>query len=115
MGMFDELTCEHPLPQHSGVPDPGKNFQTKEFECYMEAYTITTGGRLLRGGVDTDYHGWLEFHEYRGRTWWSYQAKFTDGQLQAIELVESYTHTAPGEDDIMHYQPSVVSEETNGG
>jgi hypothetical protein len=44
MGMYDELTCEYPLPR----PEmQGRTFQTKTFECMLWQYTITTDGRLV--------------------------------------------------------------------
>jgi hypothetical protein len=101
------------------VPDPGKDFQTKDLECELSHYTITAAGRLLsETGVDTDYHGYLELHEFRGETWWSYRAKFTDGQFQSIEIIESYTHNLGDEDNIVHYpppcSPQTVSEVQRG-
>lgn len=52
MGMFDNITCEYPLP----LPDnqgelQGKDwrknqFQTKDFECLMDEYCIREDGTL---------------------------------------------------------------------
>jgi hypothetical protein len=44
MGMFDELTCEYPLPR---IDMQGRAFQTKDFECALWQYKITADGRLV--------------------------------------------------------------------
>lgn len=89
MGMFDEITCEYPLPE-SGyrVPFGHAGFQTKDLECLMDRYTISVEGRLIRHDVryewregdegdvfggylepvsetleDTGYHGDLRFYD----------------------------------------------------
>jgi len=97
MGMFDDVICEAPLPDGK----PGKNFQTKDFECpYLEKYTITADGRLLRDDpwwerpkdqpakpADMNFHGVLNFYGYNTETeeWREFNAKFTDGKLVEIE------------------------------
>ena len=97
MGMFDDVVCEVPLPDGK----PGKHFQTKDFEApYLEKYTITADGRLFRDKPwwerkkddppdpsDMNYHGTLNFYDYNTETkdWREFNAKFTDGQLVAIE------------------------------
>lgn len=43
MGMFDEVHCKFPLPEYDG----DGNFQTKDFDCLMDSYTITEDGRLV--------------------------------------------------------------------
>jgi len=48
MGMFDEITCEYPLP------DPevqAELFQTKSFEKLLDRYTITKDGHLIKHEV----------------------------------------------------------------
>lgn len=112
MGMFDDVRCEIPLPDSFA----GVNFQTKDFACEMDKYTITKGGRLVRRYTDplhqiwhmhskrkaiyaerdTDFHGWLKFYtsEGGGNTdlpykWYEYRAKFTDGNLVEIQRVET--------------------------
>jgi len=64
MGMFDDVRCEAPLPDcFTGV-----NFQTKDFACEMDKYTITKGGRLVRRYV-ADYEPTPESEwEYVGAT-----------------------------------------------
>jgi hypothetical protein len=44
MGLYDELTCRYPLPDHAVQH---KVFQTKSLERAMDSYTITSDGRLI--------------------------------------------------------------------
>lgn len=45
MGMFDDLRCRYPLPD----PEAQEwGFQTKDFDCLMDDYTITEDGRLIK-------------------------------------------------------------------
>lgn len=112
--MYDEITVHYPLPDNP----PINVFQTKDLECMLDDYTITTEGRLIHhvytyecvddpGSfvgyymkiisaelVDTGYHGDLNFYNTDrdsvtgGHTWWEYVARFTDGTLQWIKRVE---------------------------
>lgn len=115
MGMFDEVLCLYPLP--GGAPQQ-KVWQTKDFEMpYLEKYTITEDGRLLKhvGQFDSpaeeisDFHGDLNFYggNYSGSSWrgyltdddkrgewWSFVARFTSGRLTRL----THTHTV---DDYM--------------
>jgi hypothetical protein len=102
MGMFDDVVCEMPLPDNK----PGNRFQTKDFdEPYLEKYTITTDGRLLRDDpwwkrpkgkrsapVDMNFHGVLNFYDFNFETkeWREFNAKFTDGKLVSIEVVTEH-------------------------
>lgn len=98
MGMFDDVICEAPLPDGK----PGKHFQTKDFEApYLERYTITAEGRLLRDDpwwgrkegadaappTDMNFHGVLNFYDYNSKTeeWREFNAIFTHGQLEKIQ------------------------------
>lgn len=103
MGAVDYVTCEQELP---GLGFTKLAFRTKDFRPGGHYYTITEAGRLLyteyvfQGGyndpVDTDYHGWLTMNgglfelnadgEERYHSW-SYQVKFTDGQLMEIRFL----------------------------
>jgi hypothetical protein len=50
---------------------------------------------LPTGEVDTNYHGYLRFHEYSDAgEWWEYRAKFTDGVC--VELVCAEHHGPSG-------------------
>lgn len=95
MGMFDNLTCEYPLPAE---PKPHeKSFQTKDFDCQLDHYTITDDGRLLRDGAAVSYHGTFRFYTYTSDDmWFEYEAKFTDGRLIAIQLLSIYRNGDDG-------------------
>lgn len=99
MGMFDDVRCNYPLPD--GLVLSG--FQTKDFHCELDLYTITKEGRLMyQGSVfgggrekeplkDTQYHGLMRFYTSdNGHVWHAYQAKFTDGQL--VEILKLDEH-----------------------
>jgi len=45
MGMYDTVKCKYPLPQHTEVQD--HTFQTKDFDCVLDEYTITEDGKLV--------------------------------------------------------------------
>lgn len=53
MGLFDTVECDYllPDPRHQHL-----QFQTKDLACFMERYTITRDGRLLK-------HPWGDFLE----------------------------------------------------
>lgn len=99
MGMFDTVRCERSLPDGW---QPGEyELQTKDFDCYLELYVITSEGRLLRAearnapGRDVGFHGYVNFYGIEGDSnnpdarWHEYNAKFTNGNLDEIELVEN--------------------------
>lgn len=58
MGMFDDVRCERELPDGFD----GRDFQTKDFACELDKYTITADGRLKRryvsDWVPTDESEW---------------------------------------------------------
>ena len=101
MGMYDDVRCEVPLPDgYEG------SFQTKDFECTLALLTITKEGRLITNGRDgwdfdaadaprdLEFHGYFNFYDFNLRAdpqWREYRAKFTDGQLVAIEVVPDET------------------------
>lgn len=82
MGLFDDVICEMDLPK-CGDPCPHVSFQTKTFpDPYMDKYVIKSDGTLTRNGELFEYHGVLNFYTFHpgnGRTWWEWDAKFTDG------------------------------------
>ena len=93
MGMYDNVTCEVPLPDgYSGA------FQTKDFDCCMDRITIRADGRLVHDkrawtshdaatATDLNFHGIFNFYDYTiSRGWHEYEAKFTDGALVEIAL-----------------------------
>lgn len=92
MGMFGDLECQVPLPD--GFVDM---FQTKDLDCELTMYRITSAGRLVRLNwdsqarvygepTDLNYHGMLNFYGGSSANWHEYDAKFTDGQLVEIVL-----------------------------
>lgn len=104
MGLFDTVKTNHRLPDIKVHDDLtikfavdtnsqlgyGTSFQTKDMDCLLDNYLITSFGRLLVDegniNVDTEYHGMLNFYTYiRGlsdKTYFiEYAAKFTDGKL----------------------------------
>ena len=52
MGMFDDITCEYPLPLPENQGELGgrnwreNGFQTKDFDCAMDNYRIRADGSL---------------------------------------------------------------------
>jgi len=103
--MFDDITCEHPLP--ADPKPPGTSFQTKDFDCFMDRYTITADGYLLRNGESVPFHGMINFYTYtRDDMWFEYEAKFTDGRLVEIKALNIY-HQADGGPDKVFYPPPV--------
>ena len=99
--MFDYVKCEVPLPDQWDAV----NLQTKYFGCELDLYTITSDGRLTRRYVscskdvpeayseyDIIFHGIFRFYGTdREKKWHEYAAKFTDGQLVKIEVVDDET------------------------
>ncbi len=104
MGLFDEVICEFPLPGWPEGEEP--RFQTKDLDCFMETFSITSDGRLLAarderatsgtapsaGWRDAEYHDYLVFYTSLerpgGREWFEYRAKVTDGQLVDLERIQ---------------------------
>jgi hypothetical protein len=100
MGMFDWVKCEIPLPKlHWEIQSKlDYDWQTKDLDCQMEWYIITSGGILLRKSqysVDRVYLN-DSFHFYHTldnkqypRTYYEYHAIFRQGELRSIDLVEA--------------------------
>ncbi len=119
MGLYDEITCEYPLPETGYlVPEGHDEWQTKDLENAMIRYRISREGRLMRRGekwewvddpdrpltqgyfklvdhwwVDTEYHGDVEFYDSfslpeGGRLWAEFRARFTDGVVSNITVLE---------------------------
>lgn len=103
MGLFDDIRIAAP---HNEALDPrvrDATFQTKDFECLLNMYYVSSDGRLIECigddcTRDTEYHGDIEFyillpdrpkekgHFDDGRLL-EYKARFTDGTLQWIRPV----------------------------
>lgn len=60
MGMFDEITCDYPLPDGF----TGRLvYQTKDTDRQqLDMYTITADGFLTVDGARVDHHGRIEFY-----------------------------------------------------
>ena len=114
MGMFDEIICKYPLPVVDGdlgeldVIDWSKEvFQTKDLDNTLDRFEITETGVLVysgylsakvvgdtwkRIGSESKFHGDIQFgtiifgeeNDYRIE----YEARFTDGQVVYIQLLE---------------------------
>jgi hypothetical protein len=99
MGLFDTVRCEYPLPdaRHQDL-----EFQTKDLDCLLGHYTITTDRRLLlhaeggKRGLDRDIewplHGDLRFYtsikDSGESVWVEYVARFTHGRVEWIRPKE---------------------------
>ena len=68
MGLYDNVKCEYKLP---GATKEVQNdvFQTKDFECAMDNYTITEDGKLFRS-VYEYYEVPEEERPYYGTSEW---------------------------------------------
>jgi hypothetical protein len=87
MGMYDEITCEYPLPSTGyGVPT-GHEFQTQDFENLLDRYSITADGTLLLHEEE-----WEEVPEperpYYGSPHWDKPLGRWIGSLRAVPLGE---------------------------
>jgi hypothetical protein len=107
MGMYDSIYTNYRLPnieiskdftlvfnagnvKHFGYET---EFQTKDLDCILDRYLISSHGRLLvneRGvNKDTNFHGRISFyttvkHPLGGGYFIEYHAKFTDGNLVEV-------------------------------
>lgn len=105
MGMFDYVRCELPLPLEASVDQSRMvEFQTKDTPCNLDTYIIGADRQLMvakwlgdQASNDTpvkcDYTGWIYFYtsvrdDPKNRGWVEFKAKFFDGIVQTIELVE---------------------------
>jgi len=105
MGMFDDVTCEYPLPAE---PKPkGNDFQTKDFDCLMDQYVITADGRLFKDGSEMQFQGNLNFYTYipADNMWFEYEAKFINGRLEAIQPISICQRDAVGRRPRVFYPP----------
>ena len=121
MGLFDEIRCLYPLPIE--VPPWVDWFQTKDLENLMSRFEITADGRLIELPSDpadlfhhepgdwSDYHADLRFYtsnlvakdhnglwiaDKKGDHYESFEfaARFTDGKLTRIKLIQHETMPA---------------------
>jgi hypothetical protein len=111
MGMFDYLKCSYPLPGEppAFVTGADDDFQTKDMpDPMLDHYEITVDGRLLKDGVDTNFHGDLEFYAFNASSgplgfytrngedaeWVEYRVRFTHGRVESIEEIERTRESA---------------------
>lgn len=102
MGMFDELTCDYPLP------DPAyqhRIFQTKSLECQMTTYRISAEGRLLQtcyeGVYEDDPTSFLGFRFLRTREW--EEDAEHEGLVLFYDFIAQETITATSSHAMVHY------------
>lgn len=90
MGMFDWIKCELELPDGASPDDFNEEglseFQTKDLDCFLETYTITSDGKLYRhteqGQTACQYTGELVFYSTdTNDVWHQYRGQFKDGKL----------------------------------
>jgi hypothetical protein len=90
MGMFDTLEVLVDLPD--GISQ--RFFQTKDFECEFESYTVSKDKRLLDPSNKLyDFTGHINFYDYNSKSipnWRSFNAIFEKGILIKIEIAEDY-------------------------
>jgi len=100
MGLFDTLHCEYtlPNPRHQEL-----EYQTKDFECLLERYTITRDGRLMRHAgsegwgprldrdIEWPLHGDIRMYtsvKSEDPSWIEYVVRFTHGVVEWIRPLE---------------------------
>ena len=88
MGMFDDINVDVKLPCRCKE----KSFQTKDFDCQLDTYTITKEGYLLRNNERVHFHGWLNFYTFdENEKWYEFQAKFTDDIFVEVKKAKRST------------------------
>lgn len=86
MGMYDTVGIDYPLP---GCNSRDIEWQTKDLVCELKEYYIVESGKLVTGGGDTEYHGWLNVYgTVNDRDWYEYDIKFTDGVVVEVRRTE---------------------------
>ncbi len=103
MGMFDDVICLHVLPGNPPARIQRARFQTKDFECLLDQYTITEAGAITidlcgPAGNQTPtqalpFHGAFRFCHLdlalKKMLWWEYEATFTHEALEEIKAIEA--------------------------
>ena len=93
--MYDNVYSEYPLPNKEVQAE---EFQTKDFDRFMDKYIISKEGRLyfrhLNASpvpemtmVDMNFHGVMNFYTLKNDKWFEYNAKFSHGQLKEITRI----------------------------
>lgn len=64
-------------------------FQTKDLDCDLTEFTISADGALMKPGFPIHFHGEIKFYTEKAGTLFEYTAKFADGKLQGIDMVDT--------------------------
>ena len=103
--MYDTLKCDYQLHEnkslYNGPTIPSyvikDGFQTKDLDCVLKEYVISTHGHLLeeREGYRniTSFNGVIQFYTsliHKNQSeWWAFDASFRNGYLLSINLKEA--------------------------
>ena len=123
MSTYDELVCNYPLP---GSPPAfikaGHAFQTKDFDCQLQTYTIHADGSFSK----PDFSGVVHFYTTNwsinaygftftldGTDWISveYEAEFAKGRLKS--LVEISHESSPALPTSAYYECKLFPKPKN--
>ena len=86
MGMFDNIYCKYPLPEATEKIQNG-DFQTENFECLMDTYTITEEGQLIFHCVRHEIVP-EEERPFYGTPEWEHPLGQLCGMLKAIPVAD---------------------------
>ena len=106
MGLYDTLECDYPLPD---ARYQDLEFQTKDLDCFLQSYTITRDGRLLKhargrllgdsdritleSDVELPVHGVMLIYAADPDTdhgLVEYRVRFTHGRVERIQRWEGF-------------------------
>jgi hypothetical protein len=99
MGMFDDVVVEVPLPD--GFDPAGVEFQTKDFDCRLERYTITADGRLVARRVEYEMTPEEEMPYYGKPEWGDETSLFR--LIGCMREVRSWDEEVPFHGDLVFY------------
>lgn len=104
--MYDQIRFEKRDQMPGPIQPQQLDFQTKDFDCYLDDYCIKEDGTLLRAERPDEgsewkesivaFHGFVNFYTYEGGgskdsapgLWFEYEAKFTDGKCVDVKCIE---------------------------
>jgi hypothetical protein len=108
--MFDEIICEYPLPgEHAPTSYVDRHpFQTKDLECTLDVYTITSDGRLVDEAYDVEDQSDPNATGWRRAIGCMVKVNRRPGKaLDITETIHFYTSNtvggAPSEDGYVHF------------
>lgn len=99
MGLYDDVRCKYKLPE-APINVQKDVFQTKDFECMMDSYTITEDGELIHHiheyesvpEEERPYYGTPEWDEKLFRLVGSMKSKFIkDVKVNCHGIIFIYT------------------------